>query len=158
MGLRERIPEDIRSALRQKRSLELNVLRMLQASIKNREIESRGELNDEQVVQVISSEIKKRREAEQEYMKVSREDAAKLERLEIDILMKYMPEQLSEEEIVARCLEVISDVGAHGLRDMGAVMKSVMSRLKGKADGKLINHIVREELEKMERRLEETDE
>ncbi len=158
MGLRERIPEDIRSALRQKRSLELNVLRMLQASIKNREIESRGELNDEQVVQVISSEIKKRREAEQEYMKVNREDAAKLERLEMDILMKYMPEQLSEEEIVTRCLEVISDVGAHGPRDMGAVMKAVMSRLKGKADGKLINRIVREELEKMERRLEETDE
>lgn len=158
MGLREQIPENLKSALRQKRSLELNVLRMLQASIKNKEIDNRGELNDEQIVQVISSEIKKRREAEQEYIKVNREDAAELERMEIDILMKYMPEQLSEEEIITKSLEVISEVGAHGLKDMGTVMKSVMSQLKGKADGKLVNRIVRDELEKMERKSRKTDE
>lgn len=158
MGLREQIPENLKSALRQKKSLELNVLRMLQASIKNKEIDNRSELNDEQIVQVISSEIKKRREAEQEYIKVNRKDAAKLERLEIDILMKYMPEQLSEEEIIAKSLEVISEVGANGLRDMGTVMKSVMSQLKGKADGKLVNRIVRDELEKMERKSGKIDE
>jgi len=158
MGLREQIPENLKSALRQKRSLELNVLRMLQASIKNKEIDNRSELNDEQIVQVISSEIKKRREAEQEYIKVNRKDAAELERMEIDILMKYMPEQLSEEEVITKSLEVISEVGAHGLKDMGTVMKSVMSQLKGKADGKLVNRIVRDELEKMERKSEKVDE
>jgi len=158
MRLREQIPENLKSALSQKRSLELNVLRMLQASIKNKEIDNRSELNDEQIVQVISSEIKKRREAEQEYIKVNRKDAAELERMEIDILMKYMPEQLSEEEVIAKSLEVISEVGAHGLKDMGTVMKSVMSQLKGKADGKLVNRIVRDELEKMERKSEKVDE
>ena len=151
MELRDQIPEDLKSALRQKKSLELSVLRMLQASIKNKEIDNKGKLSDEQVVQVISSEIKKRREAEQEYIKVGRKDAAETERMEVDILMKYMPQQLSEEEITAKSLEVISEVGASGLRDLGAVMKAVMSQLKGKADGKLINRIVKDELEKMER-------
>ena len=151
MELRDQIPEDLKSALRQKKSLELSVLRMLQASIKNKEIDNKGKLSDEQVVQVISSEIKKRREAEQEYIKVGRKDAAETERMEVDILMKYMPQQLSEEEITAKSLEVISEVGASGLKDLGAVMKAVMSQLKGKADGKLINRIVKDELEKMER-------
>lgn len=151
MELRDQIPEDLKSALRQKKSLELSVLRMLQASIKNEEIDNKGKLSDEQVVQVISSEIKKRREAEQEYIKVGRKDAAETERMEVDILMKYMPQQLSEEEITASSLEVILEVGASGMKDLGAVMKAVMSRLKGKADGKLINRIVRDELEKMER-------
>ena len=151
MELRDQIPEDLKSALRQKKSLELSVLRMLQASIKNKEIDNKGKLSDEQVAQVISSEIKKRREAEQEYIKVDRKDAAETERMEVDILMKYMPQQLSEEEITAKSLEVISEVGASGLKDLGAVMKAVMSQLKGKADGKLINRIVKDELEKMER-------
>lgn len=151
MELRDQIPEDLKSALRQKKSLELSVLRMLQAAIKNKEIDSKGKLNDEQVVQVISSEIKKRREAEEEYIKVGRKDAAETEKMEVDILMKYMPQQLSEEEITARSLEVISEVGAGGLKDLGTVMKTVMSQLKGKADGKLISRIVKDELEKMER-------
>ena len=150
MGLRDQIPEDLKTALREKKSLELTVLRMLQASIKNREIENKGELNDEQVVQVVSSEIKKRRDAVDEFLKVNREDAAETEKQEIDILMKYMPEQLSEEDITAKVREIITHSGAGGIKDLGMVMKPVMSELKGKADGKLINQIVRQELEKLE--------
>ena len=150
MGLRDQIPEDLKSALREKKSLELTVLRMLQASIKNREIENKGELNDEQVVQVVSSEIKKRRDAVEEFLKVNREDAAETEKQEIDILMKYMPEQLSEEDIKAKVREIITHSGAGGIKDLGMVIKPVMSELKGKADGKLINQIVRAELEKLE--------
>ena len=150
MGLRDQIPEDLKSALREKKSLELNVLRMLQASIKNREIDNKGELDDEQVVQVVSSEIKKRRDAVEEFIKVSREDAAETEKQEIEILMKYMPEQLSEDEITSKVREIIANSGAGGMKDLGMVMKPVMSELKGKADGKLINQIVRKELENME--------
>jgi len=150
MALRDQIPEDLKSALREKKSLELSVLRMLQASIKNKEIDNRSELNDEQVVQVVSSEIKKRRDAVEEYIKVNREDAAESEKEEIEILMKYMPKQLSEDEIKNRVKEIIAESGAVGTKDLGKVMKPVMSELKGKADGKLINQIVREELEKTE--------
>ena len=150
MALRDQIPEDLKSALREKKSLELTVLRMLQASIKNKEIDNKGELNDEQVVQVVSSEIKKRRDAAEEFIKVNREDAAETEKQEIEILMKYMPEQLSEDEIRSKVHELIEATGAEGIKDLGMAMKPVMAELKGKADGKLINQIVREVLEKKE--------
>lgn len=150
MGLRDQIPEDLKTALRGKMSLDLSVLRMLQAAIKNREIDNKGELNDEEIVQVVSSEIKKRRDAIEEFTKVSREDAAEAEQLEINVLMKYMPEQLSEEEVASKVQELVAGSDAAGLKDLGIAMKVVMPALKGKADGKLINKYVREQLAKLE--------
>ena len=150
MSLRDQIPEDIKTALRGKKSLDLSVLRMLQAAIKNREIDNKGELNDEEIVQVVSSEIKKRRDAIEEFTKVSREDAAEAEQLEINVLMKYMPEQLSDEEVASKVQELVAGSGAAGLKDLGIAMKVVMPALKGKADGKLINKYVREQLAKLE--------
>jgi len=150
MSLRDQIPEDLKTALRGKKSLDLSVLRMLQAAIKNREIDNKGELSDEEVVQVVSSEIKKRRDAIEEFTKVSREDVAEAEQLEIDVLMKYMPEQLTEEEVASKVQELVAGSGAAGLKDLGIAMKVVMPALKGKADGKLINKYVREQLEKLE--------
>ena len=150
MSLKDQIPEDLKTALREQNKVELSVLRMLQAAIKNRQIEVGDELNDQQVVEVVASEIKKRRDAAEEFVKVNREDAANMEKEEIEVLMKYMPEQLNEEEVSAKVAEIISDSGASGMKDMGMVMKSVMSELKGKADGKLINQIVRAELAKLD--------
>ena len=150
MSLRDQIPEDLKTALRGKKSLDLSVLRMLQAAIKNREIDNKGELDDEEIVQVVSSEIKKRRDAIEEFTKVSREDAAEAEQLEINVLMKYMPEQLSEEEVASKVQELVAGSGAAGLKDLGIAMKVVMPALKGKADGKLINKYVREQLAKLE--------
>ena len=150
MSLRDQIPEDLKTALRGKKSLDLSVLRMLQAAIKNREIANKGELNDEEIVQVVSSEIKKRRDAIEAFTKVSREDAAEAEQLEINVLMKYMPEQLSEEEVASKVQELVAGSGAAGLKDLGIAMKVVMPALKGKADGKLINKYVREQLAKLE--------
>ena len=150
MGLKEQIPEDLKSALREKRTLDLSVLRMLQAAVKNKEIDNKGELNDDDILQVVSSEIKKRRDAIEEFKKVNREEAAETEQKEIDVLMKYMPAQLSEEELVVKIGDLISVSGAGGTKDLGIAMKTVMPALKGKADGKLINKIVREILEKLE--------
>jgi len=146
MSLKERIPGDLKDALRNKRTLELNVLRMLQSAIRNQDIDNKGELNDDQVIQVISSEIKKRKDSVEEYKKVGREDAAETEEKEIEILMNYMPEQLSEEDIEASVQNAIQQSGAKSSKDLGQVMKIVMPELKGKADGKLINRIVREKL------------
>ncbi len=150
MSLRNQIPEDLKDALRNRKSLELSVLRMLQSSIKNKEIDIKGELNDEQVIQVVSSEIKKRRDAADEFSKVEREDAADKEKEEIDILMKYMPQQMSEDEISSIVVSAINESSAQGMKDLGQVMKIVMPKLKGKADGKVINSIVRTELQKLE--------
>lgn len=150
MAIREQIPEDLKNALREKKSLDLMVLRMLQASIKNREIDNKGQLTDEDIIQVVSSEIKKRRDSIEEFKKVGRDDAAETEQQEIDVLMKYMPEQLSEEDIASKVAELVAESGAGGIKDLGIAMKVVMPALKGKADGKVVNKYVRQELEKLE--------
>jgi len=149
MGLQEKIPQDLKEALRGKRELELSVLRMLQSSIKNKEIEKqKKELSDEEVIEVVSTEVKKRREAAAEFEKVNRQEAADREKAEIEILMKYMPAQMSEDEIRVQVKKAVADSGADGIKDLGKVMKIIVPALKGKADGAVINRIVREELEK----------
>jgi uncharacterized protein YqeY len=153
MTLREKIPEDLKNALRNKNELELSVLRMLQAAIRNREIEiKRGKefLTDEEVIEVISGEVKRRKEAVSEYTKAKRQDLADKEKAEVDILMRYMPKQMEEEEIRLETRNVIDEVNALSVKDIGKVMKSIMPRLKGRAEGSLVSRIVREELEKKE--------
>jgi uncharacterized protein YqeY len=153
MTLREKIPEDLKNALRIKNELELSVLRMLQASIRNKEIElKRGKefLTDEEVIEVISGEVKRRKDAASEYTKANRQDLADKEKAEVDILMRYMPKQMEEEEIRLETRNVIDEVNALSVKDMGKVMKSIMPRLKGRAEGSLVSRIVREELEKKE--------
>ena len=148
MGLKEQIPEDLKNALRSKNTLELSVLRMLQAALKNKEIDNKKEeLTDEVVISVVGSEIKKRRDAVREFEKVNRPDAAEQEKTEIEILMKYMPQQMSEDEIRAAVKSAIDQAQAQSMKDIGKVMKVLMPTVKGKADGQAVNKIVKEELE-----------
>ena len=148
MGLKEQIPEDLKNALRNKNALELSVLRMLQAALKNKEIDNKKEeLKDEDVISVVGAEIKKRRDAVKEYEKVNRPDAADQEKAEIDILMKYMPQQMNEDEIRDIVKSAIEETQAEGMKDIGKVMKVLMPKVKGKADGSIVNKIVRELLE-----------
>ncbi|MEE9213946.1 MAG: GatB/YqeY domain-containing protein [Thermodesulfobacteriota bacterium] len=150
MSLKEQIPNDIKNALRNKSTVELSVLRMLQSAIHNKEIDNKEELSDEQVIEVVSSEVKKRRDAASEFEKVNRPDAAQKEKEEIEILLKYMPEQLSEDQIREEVAKAIEESMADGLKDLGKVMKVIMPRMKGKADGKLVHSMVRDLLEKTE--------
>ncbi len=148
MGLRELIPEDLKNALRNKNTFELSVLRMLQAALINKEIDKRKEaLTDEDVISVIGTEIKKRRDAAREFEKVNRPDAADQEKAEIEILMKYMPQQMSEDEIRDAAKKAVEDTQAESMQDIGKVMKVLMPQVKGKADGSIVNKIVKEELE-----------
>ena len=148
MGLKDQIPEDLKNALRNKNTLELSVLRMLQSALKNREIDNKKEtLSDEDVIGVVGAEIKKRREAVKEFEKVNRADAADQEKAEIEILMKYMPQQMNEDEIRAVVTSAIEETNADSMKDIGNVMKVLMPRVKGKADGSVVNKIVREILD-----------
>ena len=148
MGLRELIPEDLKNALRNKNTFELSVLRMLQAALINKEIDKRKEaLTNEDVISVIGTEIKKRRDAAREFEKVNRPDAADQEKAEIEILMKYMPQQMSEDEIRDAVKKAVEDTQAESMQDIGKVMKVLMPQVKGKADGSIVNKIVKEELE-----------
>jgi len=145
MSLREKIPQDLKDALRSKKTLELTVLRMLQSSIRNKEIEKqKKELSDEEVIEVVAGEIKKRKEAASEFEKVDRQEAAQQEKAEAEILMKYMPIQMSEDEIRAEVKKAVTDSGAGGIK------RIIIPAVKGKADGAVVNKIVREELGKLD--------
>ena len=150
------IQEDLNSALKEKKELEVSVLRMVLASVLSKEKDKRFKsgkaedvpLTDEELTDVISSEIKKRREAIELYIRGNRPELAEKEKKEIDILKKYLPEQLPEEEIRKLVSESISKVGASEIKDMGKVMADLNPKIKGKADGGEVSKIVKELLSK----------
>ena len=122
----------------------VSVLRFLLSSIRNREIEKKGALDDEEVLAEITSSAKRRRESMEAFKEGGRTDLVRKEESELAILQEYLPAQLSHEEIRAIVQEVAAAVGATTSSDLGKVMKDLMPRLRGKADGKLVNEIVRE--------------
>jgi hypothetical protein len=151
MSLRNKIPEDLKNALRNKKQVELSVLRMLQSAIRNKEIEkNKAELTDEEVIHVVAGEIKKRRESIEGYLKGQRQDLVDKENAELDVLMKYMPRQMTEDEIREEARKAIRESEVKSLKEIGKVMKIIMPRTRGKADGALVNKVVKEELEKLE--------
>ncbi|MCY3773010.1 MAG: GatB/YqeY domain-containing protein [Gemmatimonadetes bacterium] len=143
MTLKERLTDDMKSALRNRETVRLGLVRMIRAQIKNREIAQGNELRDEEVIEVVSSLIKSRREALEFAVKGDRKDLVAEAEEELKILASYLPDQLSEEEIRSVVREAIDQSGATGPRDLGKVMGAVMPRVKGRADGRLVNDIVR---------------
>ena len=144
MALKERLTDDMKSALRNRETVRLGLVRMIRAQIKNREIAKGSDLVDEETVEVVSSLIKSRKEALEFAVKGDRQDLVAQAEEELEILASYLPEQLSEEEIRSVVREAIEQSGAAGPGDMGKVMGAVMPRVKGRADGRLVNTIVRE--------------
>ncbi len=150
MGLREKLQEDLKSAMKSGDKIRLEVVRMLQTMLRRKEIERKAEgkdLMEEDEIQVIKSEIKKRKEAIELFEKGGRNDLAEKERKELEILNEYLPEQMSEEEIKNFVEKVIQEIGASGPKDLGKVMGAVMKELRGKADGALVQKIVKEKLQ-----------
>lgn len=146
MSLKERLVEDMKVAMKAKEEgkVRLSVIRMARAAIKNAEIEKQMEFNDEQVIEVLAKEVKQRRDAIVEFSKANRPDKVKALEEEISVLMEYLPQQLSEGEIRQLAQEIIAEVGAQGPKDLGKVMGKITPKTKGRADGKLVNQIVRE--------------
>jgi len=164
MSLKEKIQADTKEAMVKKDQLKVSVLRMLMASVFNKgkekraklskdeeDLEKLGELsqlNDEETLEVISSEAKKRRDSIEQYQKGNRQDLADQEKKELEILMAYLPEQMPEEEVRKLVKAKIEELGAGGPQDTGKVMGALMSQLKGKVEGNLVNKIVQEEIRK----------
>mgnify|MGYP001590448673 CR=1 FL=1 len=152
--LKEKIQADLKDSMKQKEELSLSVLRMLSAAILNKEKEKRFKsgkaedivLADEEILEVISTEIKKRKEAIDLYEKGGRLELAAKEKKELEVLQKYLPAQLSDDELRKLVKEAIEKVGAKEIKDMGRVMAELMPKVKGKADGNLISKIVKESL------------
>ncbi|MBW2259989.1 MAG: GatB/YqeY domain-containing protein, partial [Deltaproteobacteria bacterium] len=124
----------------------MNTLRMLRAGIKNREVELRAELEDGEILRVIASQIKQRKESIRQYEEGGRADLAKKEEDERDILMSFLPEQMSEEQVTRMVSEIIEELDAKGMKDMGRVMKAAMAKFGGSADGRMVNEIVKRNL------------
>jgi uncharacterized protein YqeY len=149
MSLLEKIDDDLKSAMKASDSLKVSVLRMAKASIKNREIDMRKELSDDDIIPVLSTLAKQRRESIDQFSKGGRQDLAEKESLELAILQSYLPEQITPEELDRIVLEAIKESSAAGAKDMGKVMRLVMPRTKGAADGKLVSQRVTELLEQI---------
>lgn len=144
MSLMERLNEDMKQAMKNQDKFKLSVIRMVRSAIKYVEIEKRTTLTDEQIIDVLTREVKQRRDSLQEFEKAGREDLATSVKAELEILKDYLPEQLSEDEVRDIVKEAIAETGASGKADMGKVMGAVMPKVKGRADGKLINKLVME--------------
>ena len=144
MSLKERLEEDQKAALRSGEQLRLSVLRLLRSAIHYAEVERGGPLEDDDVLTVISRQVKQRRESIEEFRKGQRPDLVEKEEAELAILQGYLPAQASREELESIAQQVISEVGARGGQDMGKVMPQVMARLRGRADGRLVSQVVQD--------------
>jgi uncharacterized protein len=145
-ALKDRLASEMREALKAGQKIRLGALRLLSASVKNREVELRHELSDEEFVEVAVREVKRRKEAVEAYSAAGREDRAAVEREEQDILEAYLPAALSPQEVDALIEEALAATGASGPGDLGKVMGLIMGRAKGRADGKEIQAKVRARL------------
>lgn len=143
MSLKNQIIEDIKVFMKEKDTISLNAVRMLKSDIKNAEIASLKELDDAEVIKLVQSSIKKRKESAEVYSKAGRQELADKELAEIKTLEKYLPQQLSEEEIVSIVNATIQELDGDKQKNFGIVMKAVMAKISGQADGKTVSEIIK---------------
>lgn len=147
MSLKDKLMEDMKSSMKNKDTLRKNTITMVRASIKQREVDERIELTDEDIIDIIAKQVKEKRDVIQDFEKGGREDLVEQTKKEIEILLEYLPKQLTEEEVEEIVKDTIKEVGAKSIKDIGLIMKSVMPKIKGKADGSMVNSIARKYLE-----------
>lgn len=148
MGLREQILEDIKTYMKSKDAARLSAVRMLQAAIKNKEIELRpNTITEPDVIGVIKKLAKQRKDAIEEYQKANRNDLADKEKFELTVLETYLPAQMTKEQVTQIVEEAIKTTGATSAKQMGLVIKEVMAKTAGNADGKLISELVKSKLQ-----------
>lgn len=146
MSLLERLNNDMKQAMKNKEKDKLSVIRMLKASIQNEAMKQRQDLTDDEELTVLSRELKQRKDSLQEFENAGRSDLVDKVRTELVYVEAYMPEQLSEEDISTIVKQTIEEVNATSKADMGRVMGALMPKVKGKADGSLVNKLVQQHL------------
>jgi len=146
MGLRETIDTDIKHALKSGAKDQLSTLRMLSAALKNKQIDKRRTLTDEEVAETVRSLIKQRRDSIEQFSKGGRQDLVDKETAEVAVLEVYLPQQMSREELEMMVRDAVTQTGAQGAKDMGKVMKALIPVVAGRADGKLLSELVKHAL------------
>ena len=148
MSLKQQITEDMKTAMRAKETARLGAIRLLLAAMKQREVDERIELSDADVVAIIEKMLKQRRDSITQYKAANRQDLVDVEEFEVTVLQAYMPQQLSEAEIVSAIAEAIAATGAAGPQDMGKVMGVVKPKLAGRADMGKVSGLIKAQLTK----------
>lgn len=142
MSLKETLMQDLKTAMKTKDKRAKDTITMVRAAVKQKEVDDRVELDDDGVLKVLAKEIKERRGSIEEFEKAGRDDLVEATKAEIDVLMKYMPEQLSEEELEKLVRQVMEENNITEKKQMGLLMKNIMPKVQGRADGKAVNAIV----------------
>jgi uncharacterized protein YqeY len=146
MSLKIRIQDDVKTAMRAHERERLGVLRLVTAAIKQKEVDERIELNDEQVLAVLDKMVKQRRESLEQYQQAGREDLAETERYELTLIQEYLPEPLGADELAGLIRSTIDELGASSIRDMGPVMNALRGQVQGRADMKAVSQAVKAQL------------
>ncbi len=146
MSLEEKILEEMKQAMKANDKIRLSAIRMVRSSLKNREIELRRKLEDEDIFKVIQGMVRKGEESIELFLAGGRNDLVEKEKAEIEVFKSFLPQPISQEEILRIIDETIQETQASSMKDLGKVMKAVMPKLGGKADGKVINQLVKERL------------
>ncbi len=146
MSLYQQLDQAFKEALKSKQPVAASTLRMLKSAIRYREVELKRTLTEDELLAVVATQAKQRREAMAEYSKAGRPDLAKKEEEELGVLLSFLPKQLSNEELEAELSRIIAEMGAAGPKDLGKVLKAAMARFTGRADGKVIQEMARRRL------------
>jgi uncharacterized protein len=147
MSLRDRLTEDLKTAMKARDQLRMDVIRMIKAAVLNKEVEVKKDLDDAEMSRIMTTMIKQRKESVEQYERGNRAELADKERQEISIIESYLPKAVTPEQLGEIVDAVIRETGAASLKDMGAVIKAVMARLAGRpVDGKLVSDLVRSKL------------
>lgn len=148
MSLKDKLTDEMKDAMRSQDKLRLSTIRMLLSAVKNKEIDLRVKLTDEEVIETITSQVKQRRDSIEQFTNAGRLDLVEKEEAELKILQGFLPKQLTPEEIDPEVEKAVAEAEASGMKDLGKVMKLLMPRVAGRADGKLVSEKVRERLSK----------
>lgn len=143
MSLKDRLLDDMKTAMKEKDLIRKNSVQMVRSAVLQIEKDNRITLDDDGIIEVIAKEVKKRRDSLPEYEKSGRQDLIDNLKTEIDVLMQYLPQQLTEEELEVIVKQAIHDTGASSARDMGKIMQEVMPKVTGRADGRMVSQIVK---------------
>ena len=144
MSLKEKLMEDLKSAMRNRDKLRKDTITMVRAAIRQKEVDDRVELNDQDVIDILTKQLKEKKHSIEEFKKGDRQDLIEQTNKEIDVLLDYLPKQLGEDELRQIIQEVMTENNINSVKDMGTLMKHIMPKVKGKADGNTVSKIAKE--------------
>lgn len=143
MALKEKLMDELKTSMKNKDTIRKNTVTMVRAAIKQIEVDERKVVTDEEILEIIGKQVKEKRFAIEEFKKGSREDLVQLTESEMEILLEYLPKQLTEDEVEKIVVETIKEINATSMKDIGLIMKAVMPKVKGRTDGNIVNKVVK---------------